>query len=50
MSGGIWESDSALVEDEIEEDKEEELGSQEWRDSSGIGGGRSGGGGGGGSL
>lgn len=38
------------VEDEMDEDNEDELGSQEWRDSGGIGGGRSGGGGGGGSL
>lgn len=43
-------SDRAPVEHEIEEDKEEKLGSQEWRDSGGMGGGRSGGGGGGGSL
>lgn len=34
----------------VEDDMEEELGSQECRDSGGIGGGRSGGGGGGGSL
>lgn len=38
------------VEDEMEDDKDEELGSQEWCDSGGMGGGRSGGGGGGGSL
>lgn len=38
------------VEDEMEEDRDEEIGSQEWRDSGGMGGGRSGGGGGGGSL
>lgn len=50
VSGGIWESDSAPVEDEMEEDKEAGLGSQEWRDSGGMGRGRSGGGGGGGSL
>lgn len=32
------------------DEAEEQLGSQEWRDSGGMGGGRSGGGGGGGSL
>lgn len=50
VSGGIWESDSAPVEDEMAEHKEVELGSQECRESGGMGGGRSGGGGGGGSL
>lgn len=38
------------VKDEMEEDREEQLEIQEWRDSGGMGGGRSGGGGGGGSL
>lgn len=46
----FWESDSVPVEWEKEVDREEQLGSQEWRDSGGMGGGRSGGGGGGGSL
>lgn len=50
VSGGIWESDSVPVEDKREDDKGDELLSQEWRDSGGMGGGRSGGGGGGGSL
>lgn len=42
----FWGSHEVAVKDEAEE----QLGSQEWRDSGGMGGGRSGGGGGGGSL
>lgn len=42
----FWGSREVAVKDETEE----QLGSQEWRDSGGMGGGRSGGGGGGGSL
>lgn len=50
ISGGIWEPDSLPIEDEMEDVKGDEVGSQECHDSEGMGARRSGGGGGGGSL
>lgn len=46
----FWGSNGVPVKDDIEEEREEQLGSHEWCDSGGMGSGRSGGGGGGLSL